>query len=320
MRRFILTILLTAISCVTFATGSDSLYFPDGMKWSYLVMQSLQTPDDYMYWEEDIHGDTTINGVVYRNIGSSYYRYVREEGGRVYMPNPQPYPEPTDPAELLLFDFNMNVGDSIQATCYGTGFEKWQKVVAVDTVELLNHVKARRLLFDDGDVDIEFICSPYTKLFKRTHGAFPEPTSYYYYKDLCCSVGDELLYEFTPQGCSFVDEQPTDTTENNEQAADTIPLYRYTSDDSGSSTVDPVDPNQVVVILQGDELTIREFMGEDITYNLNLKTQNNVPAQTNSSDSNYASQQANAPARNYRRPSASMLPSNLRKTVGTRCN
>ena len=157
MRRFILTILLTAISCVTFATGSNSLYFPDGMKWSYLVMQSLQTPDDYMYWEEDIHGDTTINGVVYRNIGSSYYRYVREEGGRVYMPNPQPYPEPTDPAELLLFDFNMNVGDSIQATCYGTGFEKWQKVVAVDTVELLNHVKARRLLFDGYRVYLQSV-------------------------------------------------------------------------------------------------------------------------------------------------------------------
>jgi hypothetical protein len=37
-----------------------------------------------------------------------------------------------------------------------------------------------------------------------------------------------------------------------------------------------VDPNQVVATLQGDQLTIRENMGVDITYSL----QTNAPAQT----------------------------------------
>ena len=54
---------------------------------------------------------------------------------------------------------------------------------------------------------------------------------------------------------------------------DTIPLYA--GDDPGSSTVDPVDPNQVVVTLKGDELSIHENMGVDITYTL----QHNSPAQ-----------------------------------------
>lgn len=51
-------------------------------------------------------------------------------------------------------------------------------------------------------------------------------------------------------------------------ASDTVPVYRYTGDDPGSSTVDPVDPNQVVVTLKGDELTIRESSGDEINFML----------------------------------------------------
>jgi hypothetical protein len=57
------------------------------------------------------------------------------------------------------------------------------------------------------------------------------------------------------------------------QDSDTIPLYAQ--DDSGSSTVDPVDPNQLVATLKGNQLTIHENMGTDITYTL----QRNAPAQ-----------------------------------------
>ena len=57
--------------------------------------------------------------------------------------------------------------------------------------------------------------------------------------------------------------------------SDTIPLFFYTGDDPGSSTVDPVDPNQVVATLQGDLLTIHEHSGVDVTYSL----QHNAPSQ-----------------------------------------
>ena len=62
------------------------------------------------------------------------------------------------------------------------------------------------------------------------------------------------------------------------EPTDTIPLYSYTGDDPGSSTVDPVDPNQVVVTLKSDELTIHENMGVDITYSLNHEAPAQAPA------------------------------------------
>ena len=58
--------------------------------------------------------------------------------------------------------------------------------------------------------------------------------------------------------------------------ADTIPLYAQ--DDPGSSTVDPVDPNQVVATLQGDQLTIHESTGVDVTYSLNHTAPAQVPS------------------------------------------
>ena len=59
--------------------------------------------------------------------------------------------------------------------------------------------------------------------------------------------------------------------------SDTIPLFSYTGDDPGSSTVDPVDPNQVVAMLKGDELTIKESSGETITYQLSNTSASSAP-------------------------------------------
>ena len=56
---------------------------------------------------------------------------------------------------------------------------------------------------------------------------------------------------------------------------DTIPLY--TGDDPGSSTVDPVDPNQVVVTLNGNELNIKESSGDEINYTLVLNKNKQAP-------------------------------------------
>ena len=62
-----------------------------------------------------------------------------------------------------------------------------------------------------------------------------------------------------------------------DNSSDTIPLFSYTGDDPGSSTVDPVDPNQVVVTLKGDELTIKETSGDVITYSVQKESGNNAP-------------------------------------------
>ena len=85
---------------------------------------------------------------------------------------------------------------------------------------------------------------------------------------LCAYKNGEQVYvseEGKTYGCEYNGE---------ETSGYTIPLYAR--DDSGSSTVDPVDPNQVIAKLREDKLIIREYMGQEITYLL----QPNTPIKT----------------------------------------
>lgn len=61
-----------------------------------------------------------------------------------------------------------------------------------------------------------------------------------------------------------------------EQTTDTVPLYAR--DDSGSSTVDPVDPNQIYATLTGDKLTVHNNTGTKITFTINTISRNNAAA------------------------------------------
>lgn len=58
---------------------------------------------------------------------------------------------------------------------------------------------------------------------------------------------------------------------------DTIPLY--IKDGPGTSTVEPVDPNQIVATLVGDMLSIYEYIGAEIGYKVSKASPgNNMPA------------------------------------------
>ena len=70
-------------------------------------------------------------------------------------------------------------------------------------------------------------------------------------------------------GCEYNNDQ-------HENSTDTIPLYAR--DDSGSSTVDPVDPNQIYATLTGDVLTVHNRTGAQVTFTLNNTSVNNVAA------------------------------------------
>ena len=53
----------------------------------------------------------------------------------------------------------------------------------------------------------------------------------------------------------------------------------YIKDGPGTSTVEPVDPNQIIVTLNGDKLTIHEYLGTEISYVLTkAPSGNNMPA------------------------------------------
>jgi hypothetical protein len=89
---------------------------------------------------------------------------------------------------------------------------------------------------------------------------------------LCAYKNGEQVYvsEMGEQyGCEYNYNPNTNHT-------DTIPLYAR--DDSGSSTVDPVDPNQIYATLTGDVLTVHNRTGAQVTFTLNNTSVNNVAA------------------------------------------
>ena len=89
---------------------------------------------------------------------------------------------------------------------------------------------------------------------------------------LCAYKNGEQVYvsEMGEQyGCEYNYNPNTNHT-------DTIPLYAQ--DDSGSSTVDPVDPNQIYATLTGDVLTVHNRTGAQVTFTLNNTSVNNVAA------------------------------------------
>ena len=55
-------------------------------------------------------------------------------------------------------------------------------------------------------------------------------------------------------------------------------VHLYARDDSGSSTVDPVDPNQIYATLMGDVLTVHNHTGAQVTFTLNNTSVHNVAA------------------------------------------
>ena len=79
-----------------------------------------------------------------------------------------------------------------------------------------------------------------------------------YASDLSKKIGCE--YNYDPNGTP----------------ADTIPLY--VKDGPGTSTVDPIDPNLIVALLQTDLLVIKEFTGMEIGLILSNGSPNQAPA------------------------------------------
>ena len=96
-----------------------------------------------------------------------------------------------------------------------------------------------------------------------------------------CSCGHIML-------CAYKDGKQVYASEEAEkygcyydsakQPADTVALYWRSGDGPGSTTVTPVDPNQVVATLNDNMLTIREQSGEEVTYSLAVTPISHAPA------------------------------------------
>jgi len=211
--------------------------------------------------------DTIIGSTHYVKLmkGNAYEGALREGNNRdiYFIPSGSTH-------EYLLYDFNAQVGDKLTNLWVG------------DTIKSATIIEIEPTTPRTFVLSVEYYQSGYldttTVAWIEGVGSLAGPTgrpgfiipNSRAYSVLCAYKNGELIYVSemgAEYGCEH-DQTPEPT--------DTIPLYSHTGDDPGSSTVDPVDPNQVVATLQGNQLTIRENMGVDITYSLLT----NAPAQT----------------------------------------
>jgi hypothetical protein len=232
--------------------------------------------------------DTVINEIVYtRLIEDGMYKGAIRQGNNIdiyYIPAGSTH-------EYLLYAFNARVGDVLS--------NLWIGRIASDnpdgwtmTVEEKRETNPRTFILSTGFTNPEEGLEVFPLYITWIEGVgLPDgpvgSKRYDGYADsrgqvvLCAYKNGEQIYvsDMGEQyGCVYnYDPYATPT--------DTIPLFSYTGDDPGSSTVDPVDPNQVVVTLNGDQLTIREHTGSDITYSLNHNAPAKKPAQSQTSAS-----------------------------------
>lgn len=231
--------------------------------------------------------DTLINGQQYVKLTSDkdspYLGAMREGDNReIY------YVPAGSTNEFLLYAFNAQVGEVLNDLYLG-GFEENGYSGRVEAIsDGSPRLFTIRVLYPTGmGVEpgesfsvtwIEGVGSPETPYGLAVVPTVPAEVGIYTL--LCAYKNGEQIYVSemgAEYGCEH-DQTPEPT--------DTIPLYSYTGDDPGSSTVDPVDPNQVVVTLKGDELTIREFSNVEVTYTLRHNAPAKMPthSQTSASD------------------------------------
>ena len=189
--------------------------------------------------------------------------------------------------EYLLYNFNAQVGDKLSNLWYGGDPERCPNGYNATVLSISDEtprVFTVEVEYIISDSDGEHII-PWTIYWTEGIGLSDGPAGQFCPgPDCACSCGQVLL-------CAYKNGEQVYTSTMGEQygcvynydpyaaPSDTIPLFSYTGDDPGSSTVDPVDPNQVVVTLKGDELTIREYTGVDITYSLQHNAPSQMPSQ-----------------------------------------
>lgn len=215
--------------------------------------------------------DTIINANHYVKIerNRQYKGALREDD------NANIFIVPSDSTkEFLLYAFNAQVGDTLTNTCLGN------KII----IKEIRPTTPRTIVLD-VEYEWDYWDVNWIEGIGYSQGT---PISYAYplgsiheldppAMTVCAYKNGEQVYMADSTdvfGCDYYlhDDYPADTIPDNN-----IPLFAR--DDSGSSTVDPVDPNQVVASLKGNELIIQEFMGVEITYTLRHKE----PAKTPSS-------------------------------------
>lgn len=142
-------------------------------------------------------GDTTIAQTDYKKLYSSYdttlnnwYKYgaIRENENKVYF---YLYSNET---EVLLYDFNLNVGDTFISTHNSLEYQGCPielKVSSIDTTILENGEQRQRFNFNGAEVWISGIGSLYGLIYVDVYQCIWDM----FYDLSCCHENDELIFQ-----------------------------------------------------------------------------------------------------------------------------
>lgn len=215
MKSFRIILLLCACLAAPFVSAensSDDFYFPEGMTWTVSVIS------DYGCNHKTVlvlQGDTLINSKTYHNVRllceAPLVIPIAADGKKIYA---HIYDR-----DILLYDFGLEVGDSILHYGYINFNEDVSEdrrfnedsayiyVVEMDSITLLDGRRAKRLhykRFQDESyrVDIEYVGCARGGLFSIIDVPLQTTCGS---NVCCCSLNGELVYEDYAGLCALMD-------------------------------------------------------------------------------------------------------------------
>lgn len=215
MKSFRIILLLCACLAAPFVSAensSDDFYFPEGMTWTVSVIS------DYGCNHKTVlvlQGDTLINSKTYHNVRllceAPLVIPIAADGKKIYA---HIYDR-----DILLYDFGLEVGDSILHYGYINFNEDVSEdrrfnedsayiyVVEMDSITLLDGRRAKRLhykRFQDEPyrVDIEYVGCARGGLFSIIDVPLQTTCGS---NVCCCSLNGELIYEDYVGVCALMD-------------------------------------------------------------------------------------------------------------------
>ena len=196
-------------------SGNDNsvTFFPQHTTWKYKTY-SYYTDTTY-YYQSYIDGDTIINDTSYKILHSNdlgsvsekeYIHYsripVRESYGKIYCRVRNR--EETAFEDVLLYDFNVSVGDTVMRSYYGQDEDNYAVVTSIEEILLNDGRSARKINYDRRPSDIEYVGSTAGFLYPLYGDMLPDG---YRHSFLCCTDGENLLYESNPGDCDSYGKQ-----------------------------------------------------------------------------------------------------------------
>ena len=240
-------------------------------EWNIAKISNVTGPDEEIHTVKAFLGsDTIIESQNYvKLIEDGEYKGAMREGesGVIY------YIPAGSAHEYLLYNFNAQVGDKLTNLWYG-GRPEWcpngynATVLSIsDETPRVFTVEVELIITDSQGEHIIPLLIYWTEGVGLSDG----PAGRFCPGPVCaCSCGQVLL-------CAYKNGEHIYTSDSGEQygceynydpfaPADTIPLY--IKDGPGSSTIEPVDPNEIIAKLILDELQMKEYLHTVIDYNL----------------------------------------------------